>query len=162
MKKSTILRHFQNVSWIPLVIRYDISSSTFWAFFFLGGCGILGPQPGIEPMPPAARSANHWMDRKSLFSLYHTPAAVQMAPIKKKSDRNQKPTARVNCTLIYWHCQSMNNTGIILFFFSMKGDGFQSAIIHAHSFTLNMQHSGCAQGLEGKEKIQVAGPFMFS
>lgn len=28
----------------------------------------------------------------------------------------------------------------------MKGDGFQSAIIRAHSFTLNMQHSGCTQG----------------
>ena len=53
---------------------------------------------------------------------------------------------RVNCTLIYWHCQSMNNTGIILFFFSMKGDSFQSAIVRAHSFTLNMQHSGCTQG----------------
>ena len=31
-------------------------------------------------------------------------------------------------------------------FFSMKGDGFQPAIICAHSFTLNMQHSGCTQG----------------
>ena len=28
----------------------------------------------------------------------------------------------------------------------MKGDGFQSAIICAHSFTLYMQHSGCTQG----------------
>ena len=54
---------------------------------------------------------------------------------------------RVNCTLIYWHCQSMNKTGIIIFFFFyIKGDGFQSAIIRAHSFTLNMQHSGCTQG----------------
>ena len=35
---------------------------------------------------------------------------------------------------------------LLLFFFSMKGDGFQSAIIRAHSFTLNMQHSGCTQG----------------
>ena len=37
-------------------------------------CGILAPQPGIEPVPPAleARSLNHWTAREfpsvSLFS----------------------------------------------------------------------------------------------
>ena len=44
-------------------------------FFFLpyqAVCGILIPQPGIEPVPPAlgAQSLNHWTTRKSPFSLF--------------------------------------------------------------------------------------------
>ena len=39
--------------------------------FFFGGGGILVPQPGIEPGPPAveAQSPNHWTAREFLYDV---------------------------------------------------------------------------------------------
>ena len=59
----------------PLYINKSLSTyqNRFVEFFFFfsfephhAACGILVPQPGIEPRPPAlgARSLNHWTARK--------------------------------------------------------------------------------------------------
>ena len=52
----------------------------YFFFFWLHhvACGILVPQPGIEPVPPAAeaRSLNHWTARefsKNEILLFATP-----------------------------------------------------------------------------------------
>ena len=44
---------------------YNIVSVLFWLFDYKA-CGILAPQPGIKPLPPAleARSLNHWTTRE--------------------------------------------------------------------------------------------------
>ena len=56
---------------MPTLCRY------FILFYFLiwlhhAACGILVPQPGIEPMPSAvkAQSPNHWTAREFPVSLY--------------------------------------------------------------------------------------------
>ena len=66
---------------VPQVVRNNINSCPLvWGFCFFGGggaggmqweshhvaCGILVPQPGIEPVSPAleALSLNHWTARE--------------------------------------------------------------------------------------------------
>ena len=50
-----------------------VSFLFFLSFFFFFGCtatyGILVPEPGIEPMPPAWKhSLNHWKSQCDLLS----------------------------------------------------------------------------------------------
>ena len=44
----------------------------FWFWPHSAALGILVPQPGIEPMPPAVetRSLNHWTTREVPISLF--------------------------------------------------------------------------------------------
>ena len=61
---------------IQLYVYFLIYTYTFlhiYFFFFLATlCGILVPQPGIEPVPPAveAWSLNHWTTREVLVYFY--------------------------------------------------------------------------------------------
>ena len=53
----------------PLFVRIiSLPPSPWSSFLFFGraACGILVPQPGIEPVPPAleAQSLNHWSTRE--------------------------------------------------------------------------------------------------
>ena len=64
---------------LPLSIfsfLFNLVKVFFFKFFFLfirhTACGILVPQPGIEPMLPplGAQSLNHWTTRESLVKLF--------------------------------------------------------------------------------------------
>ena len=45
----TILNVFSFFNWIC----YNLTSVVYVTGFYPEACGILGPQPGIEPIPPA-------------------------------------------------------------------------------------------------------------
>ena len=75
---SCLIHHFSNLFdhrkyYYGTTLRTDLGKCSFLFFSFLFffwlccmACGILVPQPGIEPMPPAleAQSFNHWTARE--------------------------------------------------------------------------------------------------
>ena len=70
------LQYYQSMMDWTLSVRYYPSTGTCNHFFFLSyffwphhrACGILVPQQGIEPMPPAfeGQSVNQWTTREVL------------------------------------------------------------------------------------------------
>ena len=76
---STILilpihEHSLSFYWLVLSSIYFINIFFFNCFILFIGhtvCGILVPQPGIEPMLPplGAQSLNHWTTRESLINI---------------------------------------------------------------------------------------------
>ena len=77
----SLSRLFFNLSFFKVFIEFVTVLLLFYVFpfFFFGyeACGILAPQPGIEPVLPAMEgecgSLNHWTARESLrFLLKHS------------------------------------------------------------------------------------------
>ena len=71
-------------------------------FFFLlrfVACGILVPQPGIKPMPPAVGvwSLNHWTTREVPITLFLEYFHVQLSPCLPAASCVPTSTARCLC-----------------------------------------------------------------
>ena len=86
----TVLHHHSSIYFSslfsPMYLGHPCSSpSCYFFFFFLASCGVLDPQPGIEPKPPAleAQNLSHWTTREvpsiALFLLLTLPSWEALA-----------------------------------------------------------------------------------
>ena len=105
----------------PFYFSFSFSLS-FFLFFWAhhSARGILVPQPGIEPAPPAveARSLNHWTARE-------VPSSSHSCPLLGLKDKGR---ARHRCPLVPgdWSWFSIPHPCLFLFFFPLPAPLFLS------------------------------------
>ena len=64
VKQISLRSHPMDILYILMVMQLNVYFILFW--LHRSACGILVPQPGIEPVPPAVEvwSLNHWTIRE--------------------------------------------------------------------------------------------------